>query len=61
MNLALWLVALGALIACEVGSRWLDHGWPNAAQLISVLRSHLAGRSLLVFAWLWLGWHVFAR
>ena len=61
MNVALWLVAAGALGACEVASRRFDHGWPTAAQLLRSARGHLAGRLVLIIAWLWLDWHVFAR
>jgi hypothetical protein len=61
VNVALWLVAAGALCACEVAARSFDHGWPTAAQLLRSAREHLAGRLVLVIAWLWLGWHVFAR
>lgn len=61
MNIALWVVAACALVVCEVASRRLDHGWPTATQLLGSARGHLVGRLVLILAWLWLGWHVFAR
>ena len=61
MNLVLWLSAAGALAACEVAGRVLDHGWPTAAGILRTVRGHLGGRVAVVLVWLWLGWHVFAR
>jgi len=61
MNVALWSVATGSLVACELAARSLKRGWPTAAQLARGARAHFAGRFALVVAWLWLGWHVFAR
>ncbi|MGO8723314.1 MAG: DUF6186 family protein [Acidimicrobiales bacterium] len=61
MNLALWVIGGAAIVSCEVASRRLDHGWPTAVQLLARARGHLGGRVALVLAWLWLGWHVFAR
>jgi hypothetical protein len=57
----LWLAVAGALASCEVAARRLKHGWPTAVQLLARARSHIGGRLVLVAAWLWLGWHVFAR
>jgi len=61
VNLALWWVAAGAVVACEAVGRLAGHGWPGTARLFGMARGHLAGRVALVLAWLWLGWHVFAR
>jgi hypothetical protein len=61
MNIVLWLVAAGALGACEVASRRIRRGWPTAAHVLRSARGHLAGRLVLVIGWVWLGWHVFAR
>ena len=61
MNIVLWLVAAGALGACEVASRRIRRGGPTAGQVLRSARGHLAGRLVLVIGWVWLGWHVFAR
>ncbi len=61
MSTALWLAVAGALAFCEVAARRLKRGWPTAAQLLDRALSHIGGRLVLVAAWLWLGWHVFAR
>ena len=61
VNLALWVVVAVAIVACEATARLAGRGWPSAAQLLRTARAHLAGRLVLVVAWLWLGWHVFAR
>lgn len=61
MSTFLWLTAAACLCACEAASRRLKRGWPTARQLVAGARGHLAGRVLLVMAWIWLGWHVFAR
>lgn len=61
MNLALWMLVAVAFGACELSGRTLGRGWPTAAELLRRARGHLAGRLVLILAWLWLGWHVFAR
>ena len=61
MNAALWLAAAAALVGCEVASRTRHHGWPDLFQILRGARSNTAGRLVLIAAWLWLGWHVFAR
>ena len=61
MNVALWCAAAAALIACEVAARTLKRGWPTSSRLVRTARDNAVGRVLLVLAWLWLGWHVFAR
>jgi hypothetical protein len=61
VNLALWLVAAVVVAACEATGHVLKRGWPTAPQLLRRARGRLAGRLTFVVAWLWLGWHVFAR
>jgi hypothetical protein len=61
VSLLLWLCAAAALAACEAAGRCLDHGWPTSAQLLRALRAQLPGRVVLIMAWVWLGWHTFAR
>jgi uncharacterized protein DUF6186 len=61
VNLVLWVLVAGALGACELAARTLRRGWPTAGELLRRARGHLAGRLVLIVAWLWLGWHVFAR
>jgi hypothetical protein len=61
VNTVLWLVAASSLGACELAGRTMGRGWPTAAELFGRVRRPVAGRILLVAAWLWLGWHVFAR
>jgi hypothetical protein len=61
MSLSLWLAAAACLCGCEAVAHLADNGWPTAAQLFCSLRARTAGRIFLTFAWLWLGWHTFAR
>jgi len=61
VNAALWLAAACMLVGCEVVSRRLDHGWPDLGRMLRGARGNVAGRLVLIGAWLWLGWHVFAR
>jgi hypothetical protein len=61
MNAALWVLAACALFACELASRYLDHGWPHFLQMFRGARRSFPARLVMLGAWLWLGWHVFAR
>lgn len=61
MNAFVWVVGAVALCTCELASRVLKRGWPTAVNLLGTLRGHVFGRLALVIAWIWLGWHVFAR
>lgn len=61
MTFVLWICVAAALCACELASRRLARGWPTAGKLLGTARAHIGSRAVLVLAWLWLGWHVFAR
>jgi len=59
--LAVWAVAVAALVLCEPLSL-LTRG--RTASLGGLLEQLVASRPALVagfVAWMWLGWHLFAR
>jgi hypothetical protein len=49
------------LCGCAIVGRVFARGWPTAGLLLNEARASLAGRAGLVIAWLWVGWHFFAR
>jgi hypothetical protein len=61
MNLALWVLATLGLGSCELVGRIFGRGWPTATQLLNGVQRYRGGGFVLAVAWLWLGWHVFAR
>jgi len=50
------LVALGQITAAMSKGRL-----PGLGALVGRLTASRVGRSLFVLAWMWLGWHAFAR
>ncbi len=54
--------ALGAaLVGCGVLA-WRTKGrLPDAGALIGLLTAAPVRRAVVVLAWMWLGWHLFAR
>jgi Family of unknown function (DUF6186) len=61
LTLVVW-AALGLLF---VGICLLSAARPRAVATpratVAAILSNLAGRTLLVLGWMWLGWHLFAR
>ena len=59
--LAVWvaigiLVASGAMVSVRSGGRI-----PGYGALARVTTAGPVGRTVVVLAWMWLGWHAFAR
>lgn len=61
MSVLLWLCAAAGLVVCEIAGHCLDHGWPTSAYLFRAARGRLPSRVAMIMAWVWLGWHMFAR
>ena len=60
-TLLVW-AALGAtVVACQVAAAMSRGRLSGLGRLVGRVTAHGAGRWLLVLAWMWLGWHAFAR
>lgn len=55
-----WGLVVVAFIGLQVLSRWTTRV-DALGQVVRRLTSHAALRAALVVAWMWLGWHAFAR
>jgi Family of unknown function (DUF6186) len=54
--------ALGATaVMGQVVARLSDEGFPGLGTVVKRVTVSRVGRSVLVLAWMWLGWHAFAR
>ena len=49
------------VVACQVTAALSSGRLPGPVSLVVRARSNRLGRCLLVLAWMWLGWHSFAR
>jgi hypothetical protein len=60
-TLAVWAL-LGALVVLGVAVTVLSRGrFAGPASLVQRITGVRGGRVVLVVAWMWLGWHAFAR
>lgn len=60
-TLAVWAL-LGALVVVGVAVAVLSRGrFAGPARLVHRVTAVPGGRVVLVVAWMWLGWHAFAR
>jgi hypothetical protein len=55
-----YAVLLAVAVALEAGARRRPHG-PTAGRALRLLLGPPALHVLALAAWLWLGWHLFAR
>jgi phosphotransferase system glucose/maltose/N-acetylglucosamine-specific IIC component len=60
VTLAGYAVLLATAVAIEAAA-CRDRGPARFAAVIGALTAHPGTRLLLLAAWLWLGWHLFAR
>jgi Family of unknown function (DUF6186) len=60
-TLVVWGVLAASLIAVQ-GAAVLSRGrLPGLGGLVGRVAGHGAGRWIFLVAWMWLGWHAFAR
>lgn len=56
------LLLVAVLIVClELVARRKQSPVPGLAELRSAATAHMPGRMLTMAAWIWIGWHFFAR
>jgi hypothetical protein len=60
-TLAVWAALAAALVACEVLARVSGGRFSLAAELARRATAPVLGRTVVILAWMWLGWHAFAR
>jgi len=58
--LTLWVLVVLVVVACEVAAR-RDPRVGGTADLLRAVNRHVVGRAALLVAWMWVGWHFFAR
>lgn len=56
-----WLLLALALLGYLVAARLIRNRQPGLLALVAAINSTRAGRVVLALAWMWLGWHAFAR
>jgi uncharacterized membrane protein YdcZ (DUF606 family) len=61
VTILVWTLIGGLGGAVLVTSRRLRTRVPGLGDLVTVVAGRPAGRAVLVVAWMWLGWHAFAR
>jgi hypothetical protein len=61
LTIAAWVAMAAVMLALEVAARMSSGRIPTATRVISVALHPVAGRLAIGLAWMWLGWHVFAR
>jgi hypothetical protein len=58
-TLLVWAVLGAAVIVGQVVARFSD--FPGLGTVVKRVTASRLGRGVLVLAWMWLGWHAFAR
>ena len=63
MNAAglIWAALAAGVVSLEVVGRLGRFQLAPLSRVLAVLRDRPLGRAALVVAWMWLGWHLFAR
>jgi hypothetical protein len=60
-TLVVWALIAAACVGCQMAALASRGRFPGFGTLVRWATSRPVGRSLLVLAWMWLGWHAFAR
>jgi hypothetical protein len=60
-TLLVWGVLGAAVAAGQIAAVMSKGRHPGLGTLVGRLTASRVGRSLFVLAWMWLGWHAFAR
>ena len=61
VTLLVWGVLGLLVVACQVTAAISEGRFPGLGSLVVRTTSTRVGRYVLVLAWMWLGWHAFAR
>jgi hypothetical protein len=60
-TLLVWEVLGGVLVVCQLVAVMSKGRLPGLGAVAARATTHRVGRYVLVLAWMWLGWHAFAR
>jgi len=61
LTFVIWGILALAALALETAGRLRAGSLAPFGQAMRALRAPSVGRAALVLAWMWFGWHVFAR
>jgi len=61
LSLAVWGVLAAAVVAAQLVAVWRPGRFPGLGAAMDRLTAPRGGQLLCVLAWMWLGWHAFAR
>jgi hypothetical protein len=61
VTLVVWAVLGLALVAVQLSVAMSKGRLPGIGAVVGRARCNPVGRVILVVAWMWLGWHAFAR
>jgi hypothetical protein len=56
-----WGALAALLVGCGILTRMSSGRYPDTDALFGVLTAGALRRGVLLLAWMWLGWHAFAR
>lgn len=59
-TIALWAVLLAAIVSFDAAAH-VSRSIPGASRAVGFVLRPIPGRIVVGLAWMWLGWHVFAR
>ncbi|HXX89747.1 MAG TPA: DUF6186 family protein [Acidimicrobiales bacterium] len=61
LTFLVWGALLVAILACETAA-WASRGrLPRLGDVLARVMAPRGGRIVVILAWMWLGWHAFAR
>jgi len=61
VTVVVWGCLGAVLVGCAAVASFAKGRWPDAGALARRLTGGTVRRSLVILAWMWLGWHAFAR
>lgn len=60
-TLLVWALLGVAVVVCQLAAVFSRGHLPGVGRLVRMVTTRRAARWLFVLAWMWLGWHAFAR
>jgi hypothetical protein len=60
-TLLVWVVLGASVVACQLAAMASRGRFPGLGAAVGSVAATKVGRVLVMVAWMWLGWHAFAR